>query len=137
MKIGELARLTGTKAETIRYYEKIMLLRAPERTGGNYRDYGQGDQDRLTFIRHARELGFEIAEIRSLLDLEERSEQDPAEVERIVTRHIQVTRRKIAQLTKLQAELQKLQGQLRAGKIADQRILRSLADSYPTSEEQP
>ena len=84
MKIGELAKVTGTKAETIRYYEKIGLLRPPERTGGNYRDYGTEDQERLAFIRHARGLGFDIADIRSLLELAGRPDQDCGEADRIV-----------------------------------------------------
>ncbi len=83
MKIGELAKVTGTKAETIRYYERIGLLPKPGRTEGNYRDYGTGDQERLTFIRHARGLGFDIADIRSLLDLGEDPDRDCGGVDRM------------------------------------------------------
>ena len=85
MKIGELARVTGTKAETIRYYERVGLLPKPGRTEGNYREYGPRDLDRLNFIRHARGLGFQIADIRSLLDLGEHPERDCAEADRIAT----------------------------------------------------
>ena len=69
MRIGELGRATNTRAETIRYFERIGLLPPPARTGGNYRHYTATHLQRLNFIRHARGLGFEIAEIRSLLDL--------------------------------------------------------------------
>jgi DNA-binding transcriptional MerR regulator len=69
MKIGELSKATGTNVETIRYYERIGLLPAPLRTAANYRSYGEAHRTRLAFVRHSRELGFTIDEIRSLLDL--------------------------------------------------------------------
>jgi DNA-binding transcriptional MerR regulator len=69
VNIGELARATHTKAETIRYYEGIGLLPAPPRTAGNYRDYSRAHVSRLTFTRRARDLGFSIEQIRALLDI--------------------------------------------------------------------
>jgi len=67
MNIGGLARAADTKAETIRYYERIGLLPAPPRTAGNYRDYSAAHVSRLTFTRRARDLGFSIQQIRVLL----------------------------------------------------------------------
>ena len=61
LRIGDLARSTGTTVETIRYYERIGLLKKPGRSDGNYRVYGSDGLKRLNFIRHARGLGFEIA----------------------------------------------------------------------------
>jgi hypothetical protein len=55
-RIGELAGATGTKVETIRWYERIGLLTPPARTGGNYRAYGSAHLARLSFIRRARDL---------------------------------------------------------------------------------
>src|SRR4051795_8029974 len=72
MNIGELARAADTKAETIRYYERIGLLPSPPRTASNYRDYSATHVTRLTFTRRARDLGFSIEQIRALLDLAER-----------------------------------------------------------------
>ena len=63
--IGEAARQSGVKAPTIRFYEQIGLLPAPPRSEGNRRQYNGNDLRRLTFIRHARELGFEIDAIRA------------------------------------------------------------------------
>ena len=60
LAIGELGRLTGTKVETIRYYERIGLLAAPVRTAGNYRAYGPEHLNRLSFIRRSRDLGFSL-----------------------------------------------------------------------------
>lgn len=66
--IGELSRRTGCSIETIRYYERIGLLPAPERVG-RYRRYGNAGIRHLTFVRRARELGFTHNEVRSLLAL--------------------------------------------------------------------
>jgi len=128
MKIGELARVTGTKAETVRYYERIGLLPKPGRTDGNYRDYGPPDQERLSFIRHARGLGFDIADIRSLLDLGEDPGRECADVDRIATGHMVAVERKLAQLEKLRDELARMIGQCRRGRIADCRVMQSLGD---------
>ena len=57
MRIGEVARKTGVKAETIRFYERVGILTAPSRTRSNYRDYGPAEAARLIFIRRARDLG--------------------------------------------------------------------------------
>lgn len=69
MQIGELARTTSTKVETIRFYEKIGLLPKPSRTSGNYRDYGSDHLARLSFVRRARGLGFRLDQVRELLPL--------------------------------------------------------------------
>jgi DNA-binding transcriptional MerR regulator len=60
LTIGDLAKATGAKVETIRYYERIGLLPAPARTGGNYRSYSREQLGRLSFIRRARGLGFSL-----------------------------------------------------------------------------
>lgn len=128
MKIGELARATGTNAETIRYYEKIDLLPKPVRTGGNYRDYAPEHVDRLNFIRHARGLGFEIADIRSLLDLAEQPDRDCGEADKLASGHLDAVNRKIVQLQQLRDELGRMISQCRGGQVADCRILQSLGD---------
>ena len=51
LNIGALAKATGTKVETIRWYERVGLLAAPARTAGNYRTYGEPHLGRLSFIR--------------------------------------------------------------------------------------
>ena len=73
--IGKVSEATGVKVPTIRYYEQIGLLPAPPRTEGNRRTYDLKDTERLTFIRHSRELGFDIGEIRTLLSLQDRPDQ--------------------------------------------------------------
>ena len=69
--IGEAARASGVKVPTIRYYEQVGLLPAPERTASLRRLYTRRDLSRLAFIRHARELGFDVEAIRALLKLQD------------------------------------------------------------------
>lgn len=128
MKIGELARKAGSNSETVRYYERIGLLPRPGRTDSNYRDYSQGDVERLTFIRHARGLGFELADIRSLIDLAEHPERDCGEADAIASRHLEAAEAKIAQLEKLRSELGHMISQCRGGSVSSCRILQVLSD---------
>ena len=128
MKIGELARVTGTNAETIRYYERIELLLKPDRTEGNYRDYAPHHVERLNFVRHARGLGFDIADIRSLLDLAEHPDRDCAEADRIATGHLTAVDAKIGRLEQLRSELTRMIQQCRGGQISDCRIMEALGD---------
>ena len=69
MKIGEIAQRTGLKVETVRFYEAEGLIAPPERSGGNYRLYGQSHLDRLAFIKRSRDLGFTLDQVRDLLRL--------------------------------------------------------------------
>jgi Cu(I)-responsive transcriptional regulator len=128
MKIGELAARAGVKVETIRYYEKIGLLPPPLRTNANYRDYGSAHADRLSFIRQARGLGFDIADIRSLLDLGDDPEQDCGHVDQLASGHLLAVERKIEQLEQLRRELNRMLTQCRGGRVADCRIMEALSD---------
>ena len=128
MKVGQLARRTGTSAETIRYYERIGLMPQPDRTESNYRDYSVEDLQRLSFIRHARGLGFDLADIRSLIDLAEHPERDCGEVDAIASRHLEAIESKIAQLQRLRGELGRMILQCRGGSVSGCRILKVLSD---------
>ena len=128
LKIGDLAKATGTKVETVRYYERIGLLPPPERTSGNYRSYAPAHVARLSFVRHARGLGFDIADIRSLLDLADQPERDCGEVDRIASGHLQAVAEKIVRLSLLRDELSRMVGQCRGGRVGTCRIMEVLAD---------
>ena len=128
MKIGELARVTGANIETIRYYERIGLLPAPHRTAANYRSYGEAHRSRLAFVRHSRDLGFTIEEIRSLLDLSDHPERDCGEADRIATGHLEQVEAKIAQLEALRNELARIVGRCRGGLAGDCRVIEALGD---------
>lgn len=128
MKIGELAAEAGANAETIRYYERIGLLSPPARTNANYRDYGPEHAARLRFIRQARGLGFEIADIRALLDLGADPDQDCGHVDELATIQVRAVERKIAQLEKLRDELRRMLTQCEGGRVGDCRIIQALSE---------
>jgi len=93
--IGEVSRRTGCNIETIRYYERIGLLPAPDRQG-RFRRYGLGDVRRLTFVRRARELGFTLDGVRALLMLSATDDQRAcAEVRGISAAHLAGVRPRI------------------------------------------
>jgi MerR family transcriptional regulator, mercuric resistance operon regulatory protein len=100
--IGELSRLTGVNIETIRYYERIRMLTAPPRTASGRRVYGAQDVRILGFIRRARELGFPLEDIRTLLRLGAPGNASCAEVRDIAARHLGDIRAKISDLRKLE-----------------------------------
>lgn len=105
MKISELAKATGTKADTIRSYEQRGLLPSAARTQGNYRSFGGEHVSRVSFIRSARELGFSIEQVRALLDLADHDPRDSATLVSLATDHLREVDRKIAGLTALRREL--------------------------------
>jgi Cu(I)-responsive transcriptional regulator len=133
MNIGELARAADTKVETIRYYERIGLLPPPPRTAGNYRDYSSAHVGRLSFTRRARDLGFSIEQVRTLLDLADRKEQSCEAVDAMAREHLAEVKRKLADLSALRRELESLIGQCRRRTIAECRIVEALAPRAPVA----
>lgn len=126
MRIGELARATGTNAETIRYYEREGILPAADRTDSNYRDYSAEHLAALTFVRRARELGFGMAQVRKLLFLSDREDKPCGEVDLLVEEQIAEIDRKIADLTQLRGELEHMHRACDGERIAECRIVESL-----------
>jgi len=125
--IGELGRLTGTKVETIRYYERIGLLAAPARTAGNYRAYGSEHLNRLSFIRRSRDLGFSLDQVRALLDLSDDQNRPCEAIDTIAKEHLAEVDRKIADLRALRRELASMVDQCRNGTVAECRIIEALS----------
>lgn len=126
--IGEAARSAGCKAPTIRYYEQIGLMPSPDRTCGNQRLYAGADVERLSFIRHARDLGFSIEAIRELLDLADQPDRPCEEADAIAFRHLQDVRARIARMQALAAELERMLEQCAGGVISSCRVINSLGD---------
>lgn len=125
--IGELGKLTETKIETIRYYERIGLLPPPARTSGNYRVYSEDQVGRLSFVRRARDLGFTIDEVRELLSLSDQKDRSCEAVDAIARQHLADVDRKISDLRALRRELDNIIGQCGCGTIADCRIIEALS----------
>src|SRR5712692_10673014 len=103
--IGRLARHTGTKVETIRYYERMGLWGAPSRSAAGYRLYGTEHLKRLNFIRRARLLGFSIGEVRTLLRLADERRRPCAEARVVAEAHLADVRNKIADLRTMERVL--------------------------------
>lgn len=108
VKRGELARISGCNLEAIRYYENIGLMPEPARTGSGHRLYSPDNQRRLRFILRARELGFSIDEIRSLLSLVVLGTYTCGEIYDITQEHLISVSDKIADLQKLQLTLENI-----------------------------
>ena len=128
LSIGELASRTGSKVQTIRYYEQVGLMPQPGRTAGNQRFYGKTHVDRLAFIRHSRELGFPLGAIRELLDLSDDPNRQCDQADRIARAHLHEVKTRIASLTALKSELERMVRRCRHGRIADCRVIEVLAD---------
>ena len=127
LTIGALSKATGCKVETIRYYERIGLLPAPDRTAGNYRRYGPEHRQRLSFIRRSRELGFPLGSIRELLRLADEKDRDCGEVDRIAQNHLHEVERKIDALRMLAEELRHVSTQCQGGTVSECRIIEALS----------
>ncbi|MBU2755805.1 heavy metal-responsive transcriptional regulator [Acidithiobacillus sp. CV18-2] len=103
--IGRLAREAGLAAETLRYYERIGLIRPVQRTQSNYRLYDNEAEARLRFIRRAQNLGFSLAEVKELLDINSHPENDMAAVKQITQGKIADIEEKIADLERMRSAL--------------------------------
>ena len=107
LPIGELSRLSGVNIETIRYYERIKMLPAPQRTANGRRIYGAMELRMLAFIRRSRELGFSLNAIRALLRLGAPGMASCREVKVIAMHHLGDIRAKLSDLKKLERLLAK------------------------------
>lgn len=126
--IGEAARQSGVKVNTIRFYEDRGLLPAPPRSEGNQRLYAKEQVARLRFIRHARDLGFPLPAVADLLDLSDRPEASCDTADAIARQQLSEVRRRIGQLQSLAAELERMIGCCAQDRVATCRILETLAD---------
>ncbi len=128
LTIGQLAREGGCKVQTIRYYEQIGLMPDPARTEGNQRRYGPRHVQRLAFIRHGRELGFPLDAVRELLSLSDDADRSCAAADAVARDHLVAVERRLARLTALKVELERMIEQCRGGSIADCHVIEVLAD---------
>ncbi|MEY4718260.1 MAG: hypothetical protein RL563_878 [Pseudomonadota bacterium] len=130
MKIGELAKVTDTQIETIRYYEREGLLTSPARTEGNFRIYRDIHVERLTFIRHCRSLGMSLKEIRILLRFKDSPAENCDDVNRLVDIHIDDVSKRIRELRALKAQLKVLRERCHGGlDVAHCGILKELSQT--------
>ncbi len=127
MNIGQAAVQAGLPAKTIRYYEDIGLVK-PERDANGYRSFAEGDIHKLTFLAHARGLGFSIDDCRDLLALWENTERASADVRRIAQDHLRQIEAKIADLGRMRDTLKTLVRDCAGDDRPDCPILNTLGD---------
>lgn len=134
--IGELSKRTKVKVPTIRYYEEMGLLAAPERTEGNQRRYDAAGLERLSFIKHARDLGFSIEAISELIALQGHPDRSCQAASDIAVAQLASVRAKIARLKSLEKELVRMTtGCDGDGMLEDCYVLSSLADHTLCTQE--
>lgn len=126
--IGKAAQMSGVKVPTIRFYEQIGLIREPERTQNKRREYGAEDVKRLAFIHHARELGFEIKDIRELLAMTETPNASCHEADSIARRHLDDIENRIERLSALRDELRRMVSECGHGRVCECNVLQILED---------
>ncbi|UDF04068.1 Cu(I)-responsive transcriptional regulator [Asticcacaulis sp. AND118] len=110
MNIGQVAKASGVSAKMIRYYERNGLISPAERLQSGYRDYSNRDVQVLQFIRRARDLGFSVAEISTLLGLWSDEHRQSADVKRLAQTHISDLHQRIQNLEQMARTLQELVG---------------------------
>lgn len=127
MNIGQVAKISGVSAKTIRYYESIGLIAEASRTESGYRTYSDRDVETLRFIHHARNLGFSVKDVSLLLDLWRNQRRASADVKALAMAHIAAVDRKIGELQRMRDTLLDLTRRCHGDDRPDCPILEGLA----------
>jgi len=115
LTIGEVAKQTGIGVETVRFYEKSGLIDEPPRTEAGYRQYPEDTASRVRFIRHAKELGFTLTEIKELLNLRLDPTTTCEDVRQVAEEKLRNVRAKIQSLQGIEMALGDLIGACAVG----------------------
>ncbi|OOF41600.1 Cu(I)-responsive transcriptional regulator [Rodentibacter rarus] len=107
MNISQAAKLSGLSTKQIRDYEKLGLLKPAQRSFSGYRHYEEKDIERLHFIRHSRDVGFSLQQIKQLIALQDNPNRNSREVKILTAQHINTLKQQIKQLEKMVEELQR------------------------------
>ncbi|BDW98285.1 MULTISPECIES: Cu(I)-responsive transcriptional regulator [Maricaulis] len=107
MNVKDVSRATGLPSKTLRYYEEVGLV-APARADNGYRVYSETDVHKLAFVGRARSLGFSLDDCRALLSLYEDRSRASADVKALAMDHVAQVDRKLAEMTMIKSELQRL-----------------------------
>ncbi|WP_120499324.1 helix-turn-helix domain-containing protein [Roseovarius sp. EL26] len=125
--IGQLSKRTGVKVPTIRYYEEVGLLASQGRSAGNQRRYSRDGLQRLSFIRHSRDLGFSLDDIRELIELSQNPETPCGTADTIANRHLEEVRDRIEKLMRLEKELLRITA-CNGHNVGECAVIETLAD---------
>lgn len=128
LTIGKLSQATDVKVPTIRFYEQIGLLPDPDRTASDRRVYTESAVRRLAFIKHARQLGFPVEAIRTLLDLSDHPDRPCDEANALAAEQLEAVEAKIVRLQALAAELRRMVEAACHGRASECRVIEVLGD---------
>ena len=126
MPIGVLSTKSGVHIETIRYYERAGVLPKARRAANGRRTYGEADVGRLTFIRHARQLGFDLAAVRALLALQGRPELSCEAASKLASAQLSAVESRLSRLAVLRDELRRMVRACTNGRVSDCRVIDAL-----------
>ncbi len=127
MNIGDVAKRSGLPPKTIRYYEDIGLIK-PLRDANSYRSFRESDLHKLSFLGHARALGFSIEDCRALLALYEDKNRASQDVKNIAGEHLAKINQKIDDLVDMRDTLTELVNRCHGDDRPDCPILKSMAE---------
>ena len=130
MNIGEAAKASGVSAKMIRHYEGVGLVAEANRTDAGYRQYDAKDVGTLRFVRHSRDLGFSLEQIRELLGLWQNRRRPSRQVKALAEAHIQGLDQKLNELQAMKATLAHLVHCCHGDDRPDCPILESLANPH-------
>lgn len=117
MKISEFSAQSGVPTDTLRYYEKIGLIKAEKRSASGYRLYGQKSLQTIRFILSAKDLGFSLATIKQLLDIQINKQASSCEDVKQFTQHqLQEVDQRLKELKKIRAAIAELHHSCCGGK---------------------
>ena len=131
MTIGAAAKASGVSAKMIRHYERMGLFPEAARTDAGYRLYGDRDLATLRFIRHSRDLGFSIEQIRALLGLWHDRDRPSREVRALARAHLAELDEKLQELQAMKATLAHLVNCCHGDDRPDCPIIETLAQPSP------
>lgn len=115
LRIGELAKKTNIKAETLRYYERLGLIPEPDRTESGYRQYPPEVINHLSFIKRMQELDFTLKEIKKLLSIVDGGNADSRDIYQFTVEKLHEVEQKMKDLAKVKTMLTDLQNRCPKG----------------------
>lgn len=118
MQITDVEKHSGLSRHTLRFYEAEGMIEPPRRLANNYRDYSPRVLEELAFIRSAQQMGFALAEIRSMLHLQRESQLDCAQGAQLVTEKLREVEARMKSLRQLQRYLKAEQLRLANSAVA-------------------
>lgn len=127
--IGQLSEITKVKVPTIRFYEEKKLIKPTKRSEGNQRRYSQEEAEKLSFIKHARDLGLGLDSVKKLIDLNNHPEKNCRAANEIAESHLLLIKEKIKKLRRLEKELQRISNGCNSGaKVKECYVIKSLSE---------